>query len=107
MIDLLEMEIRFALQCIAGLIVQEKRTVDVTSAAYLRFNEELDREERMMIYMDPRAHNYYQNGFGRSCVNGPIDFRRMWRWLRDPMAASPADADAGIRPYFGEALIAG
>jgi 4-hydroxyacetophenone monooxygenase len=103
-IDLLEMEIRFALQCIAGLITQNKRAVDVTAGAYLRFNEELDREERMMIYMDPRAHNYYQSDFGRSCVNGPIDFRRMWRWLRDPTARPPHGADAAVRPYFGDDL---
>jgi 4-hydroxyacetophenone monooxygenase len=106
-VDLLEMEIRFALQCIAGLIVQEKRAVDVKPDAYVRFNEELDREERMMIYMDPRAHNYYQSGFGRSCVNGPIDFRRMWRWLRDPAGAAPKETDAGLRPFFGEDLDAG
>lgn len=103
-VDLLEMEIRFALQCIAGLIRQGKRSVDVSEDAYWCFNDELDREEKSMIYMDPRAHNYYQQD-GRSCVNGPIDFRRMWAWLRNPAAPPPAEIDAGVKPYFGEDLI--
>jgi 4-hydroxyacetophenone monooxygenase len=105
-IDLVEIEIRFALQCIAGLVSQRKRSVEVSEEGYWRFNDELDREERQMIYMDPRANNYYQNKkFGRSCVNGPIDFRRMWRWLRDPTGEPPHEADAGLKPYFGGDLI--
>jgi 4-hydroxyacetophenone monooxygenase len=103
-VDLLEMEIRFALQCIGGLITRGKSSVDVTTDAYWRFNDELDREEAMMIYMDPRAHNYYQQG-GRSCVNCPIDFRQMWAWLRDPDIAPQNTADAPVRPWFGEDLI--
>lgn len=104
-IDLLEIVTRFALQCIAGLIVSGRRSVDVTSEAYWRFNDELDREEKKMVYMDRRAQNYYQTGAGRSSVNGPIDIRRMWRWLRDPTAQPAGTTDAGLRPYFGEDLI--
>ena len=104
-IDLLEIVTRFALQCIGGLIAQDKRSVEVTKEAYWLFADELDREEALMIYMDRRAHNYYQNGAGRSCVNGPIDIRRMWRWLRDPTAQPPDVPDAGLKPYFGHDLI--
>ncbi len=104
-IDLLEIVTRFALQCIAELIIRDKHSVDVTAEAYARFNDELDREEKMMIYMDRRAKNYYQNGAGRSSVNGPIDIRRMWRWMRDPAASPPETTDAGMKPYFGEDLV--
>jgi 4-hydroxyacetophenone monooxygenase len=104
-VDLVEIEIRFALQCFAGLISQGKRSVDVTEEGYRRFNEELDEDERTMIYMDPRAHNYYQSEYGRSCVNGSIDFRRMWRWLRDPTGPAPNQTDAGLHPQFGKDLI--
>ena len=83
-IDLLEIVTRFALQCIAGLIIQNKRSAEVTAEGYWRFADELDRNEKDMIYMDRRANNYYQNGMGRSCVNAPIDIRRMWRWARNP-----------------------
>ena len=104
-IDLLEIVTRFALQSVAGLITSGKRSVDVTPEAYWRFADELDQAEKLMVYMDPRAHNYYQNGAGRSCVNAPIDIRRMWRWLRDPTAPAPAAPDAGIKPHFGEDLV--
>lgn len=104
-IDLLEIVTRFALQCISGLIMQDKRSVEVTTQAYWRFNDELDREERQMVYMDRRAQNYYQTGAGRSSINGPIDIRRMWRWLRDPTATPPETADAGVKPFFGEDLV--
>lgn len=104
-IDLLEIEIRFALHCIAGLIERNSRAVDVRPEAYWRFNEELDREEKRMIYMDPRVFNYYRNEHGRSAVNGPVDYRRMWNWLYDPRRPAPNETDAGLRPYFGEDLV--
>jgi 4-hydroxyacetophenone monooxygenase len=104
-VDLLELVGKFALECIAGLIAHKKRSVDVTTEAYWRFAGELDRSEARMIYKDPRAHNYYTNSFGRSAVNGPIDIRRMWRWLVDPSGPAPRETDAGMRPYFGEDLV--
>jgi len=104
-IALLEIEIRFALQCIAGLIETGQRSVEVTQDAYWRFNEELDREESQMIYRDPRVSNYYTNEHGRSCVNGPIDIRRMWHWLLDPAGPPRAEIDAGIKPWFGGDLV--
>jgi 4-hydroxyacetophenone monooxygenase len=104
-IDLLELEIRFALECIAGLINESKTTVDVKADAYWRYNEELDREERKMIYMDARAINYYKSEWGRSCVNGPIDIRRMWQWLRAPANRDTPPMDAGLQPCFGGDLV--
>lgn len=104
-IDLLEIEIRFALQCIAGLIEGNQSSVDVTLDAYWRYNEELDRVESRMIYKDPRAFNYYTNEHGRSCVNGPVDIRRMWNWLRDPAGPPQPETDAGLQPWFGGDLV--
>ena len=104
-IDLLEIEIRFALQCIAGLIEGDRHSVDVTEDAYWRFNSELDKVESRMVYMDPRVVNYYRNVHGRSSVNGPIDIRRMWNWLRDPAGSPSPELDAGLKPWFGEDLI--
>ena len=83
-----------------------KSSVDVSEAGYWRFAAILDEAEAKMIYMDPRAHNYYQH-HGRSCVNGPLDIRRMWRWLNDPAGAGAVESDAGLRPYFGEDLVVG
>lgn len=82
-LDLLELEGQFALRCIAGLIETGQRSVEVTPDGYWHFAAILDEMERKMIYMDPRANNYYQHD-GRSCVNGPLDIRRMWCWLNNP-----------------------
>lgn len=103
-VDLLELVAQFALRCIAGLIESDQHSVEVTSEGYWRFASILDEMEAKMIYMDPRANNYYQF-HGRSCVNGPLDIRRMWRWLNDPAGTPPVESDAGLRPYFGEDLL--
>ena len=42
-VDFEEVVARFALQCLATLILEGKRTVDVRAEAYWRFNEEQDR----------------------------------------------------------------
>jgi 4-hydroxyacetophenone monooxygenase len=91
-----EVATRFALENIGALIEQDKQAVEVTEAAYWRYNAEIDRAERLMTYVDPRAHNYYQNQFGRSAANGPLDTRLVWKWLRDPAGRLPSDGQPGI-----------
>jgi cation diffusion facilitator CzcD-associated flavoprotein CzcO len=110
-VDFEEMVTRFALECFGGLITQKKRTIDISLDAYWRYNDEVDRAEALMIYKDPRAHNYYKNESGRSAANCPIDVRKIWTWLRNPAGADggqPGDAEAigsPVRPYFGEDLV--
>jgi 4-hydroxyacetophenone monooxygenase len=110
-VDSEEIVTRFILECIGGLISQNKQTVDVKTDAYWHFNDEVDRNEATMMYKDPRARNYYTNKFGRSATNMPIDLRKMWTWLRDPAQNWPKNGDAealahkSIRPYFGEDLV--
>lgn len=104
-VDLLELVAQFALRCIAGLIEQGSGSVEVTDDAYWRFADILDAEDRKMVYMDQRATNYYRNEKGRSSVNGPIDIRRMYRWLHDPVGNDDAPRDEGLSPHFGKDLI--
>jgi 4-hydroxyacetophenone monooxygenase len=110
-----EMVTRFALGCIGGLITQGKRSVDASMDGYWRYNRELDKAEALKVYVDPRAHNYYQNEHGRSATQGPFDGRLMWYWLRSP-AAPPngqtppieehlVQTSAAIRPWLGHDLI--
>ena len=62
---------------IGGLITGKKRTIDISLDAYWRYNDEVDRAEALMVYKDPRAHNYYKNDSGRSAANNPIDIRKI------------------------------
>jgi 4-hydroxyacetophenone monooxygenase len=103
-VDLLELTAQFAIRAIAGLIENGQRSVEVTQDAYWRFAEILDESEKGMVYLDQRANSYYQNG-GRSAVNGPVDIRRMWRWLNDPANPLPAGTDPGLEPTFGKDLV--
>ncbi|MGD0292159.1 MAG: NAD(P)-binding domain-containing protein [Candidatus Binataceae bacterium] len=113
-VDFEEMVTRFALECIGGLITQKKHMIDVSLDAYWRYNDEVDRAEALMMYKDPRAHNYYKNDSGRSAVNSPIDIRKIWTWLRDPLARRMNGEHSGdpealaspvVRPYFQEDLV--
>jgi 4-hydroxyacetophenone monooxygenase len=113
-VDFEEMVTRFALECISGLITQKKHMIDVSLDAYWRYNDEVDRAEALMMYKDPRAHNYYKNDSGRSAVNNPIDIRKIWTWLRDPLARRMNGDHSGdpealaspvMRPYFQEDLV--
>jgi 4-hydroxyacetophenone monooxygenase len=104
-VDFEELVVKFTLGCVGGLITQNKRTVDVTPDAYWRYNAELDRCETKMMYSDPRVNTYYRTPHGRSAVNNPIDIRRIWGWTYDPSGHPAPQADADIRPYFGQDLV--
>jgi 4-hydroxyacetophenone monooxygenase len=114
-VHLAEVVARFALECVATLITEDKKAVEVTPDAYWQYNDVLDRAQATRVYMDRRAHTYYQNEFGRSATNGAIDARVLWEWLRDPRdptwATPKPDEDPvmkmrdSISPYFGKDLI--
>jgi 4-hydroxyacetophenone monooxygenase len=107
-----EMGTRFAIECVAHLILKNESTVDVTLDAYLQYNDEVDKAEPTRIYIDAGVKNYYTNDYGRSAVNCPFDARKMWEWFRDPTggyaensAGESINADSLVRPYFGQDLI--
>jgi 4-hydroxyacetophenone monooxygenase len=101
-----EIVTRFALENIGALIERGSRTVEVTEDGYWRYNAVVDSAEKFMTYVDPRAHNYYQNEFGRSAANSPLDTRLLWNWLRDPArrrsSAGHPRIDASLLEQYGE-----
>jgi 4-hydroxyacetophenone monooxygenase len=103
-VDLLEITAQFAVRAIAGLIENGDHSVEVTEDAYWKFADILDESEKGMVYLDKRANSYYQNG-NRSSVNGPVDYRRMWRWLNNPAGDPPANTDPALAPTFGMDLV--
>ncbi len=124
-VDFEEVVARFALQCLATLILEGKRTVDVRAEAYWRFNEEQDRADALQIYnFDRRVDSYYTSRFGRSVTNGALDFRLLWNWLRSPirdpqvtggatiadrlaeLGSELAEVSRSVDPYIGRDLIA-
>jgi 4-hydroxyacetophenone monooxygenase len=82
-----EMTTRWILACIERL-VEERRSLEVTEAAYRRWNDELDARELLKIYRHPLAHSYYVNEHGRSSTNCPFTGIEMWHRMR---RLDPAD----------------
>ncbi len=78
-----EMVTRFALECIAKLILDGAKTVEVTDDAFQRYNKKLDERERMKIYTDSRAQNFFLNKSGRSSVMCPFGPSELWQMLHD------------------------
>ncbi len=107
-VEMQEMATRFALRCIETMILDDKRSVDVTEDAYWRYNDALDAAEATKVYADPRVISYFKNGHGRSAVNNPLDVRLFWGWLLDPAAEERVIAPQpvpSVKPQFGEDLI--
>jgi 4-hydroxyacetophenone monooxygenase len=70
--------------CVEQLVLDDKRSIDVTEDAYWRWNGDLDGREERKIYRDPRARSYYVNEHGRSSTNCPFTGIEMWHALRRP-----------------------
>jgi 4-hydroxyacetophenone monooxygenase len=83
-----EMTTRWILACLERLVVEQRRTLEVTEAAYQRWNDELDTRESRKIYRHPLARSYYVNEHGRSSTNCPFTGIEMWHRMRRP---DPAD----------------
>jgi 4-hydroxyacetophenone monooxygenase len=103
---------KFIIECLGHLILEGRKSIDVTDEAYWRYNREVDRAEELKVYSDRRVRNYYKNEFGRSAGNNPFDGRLFWSWLRSPGDPRPCTdqwvedwQEAPLRPYFGEDLV--
>jgi 4-hydroxyacetophenone monooxygenase len=79
-----EVVVRYALECLEHLIVNDERAVEVTDEAYWRYNRVLDERNANKVWSDPRAHNYYWTEFGRSAVMCPFYPWEIWHSLRHP-----------------------
>ncbi|CAN5204938.1 NAD(P)/FAD-dependent oxidoreductase [soil metagenome] len=78
-----EMVTRFALEQIADLILTGKRAVEVTPQGFDRYNAHLDAREKLKIYTDARAQNFFMNQHARSSVMCPFGPSELWNMLRD------------------------
>jgi 4-hydroxyacetophenone monooxygenase len=79
-----EVVVRYALECMEHLIVQDKREIDVKEDAYWEYNRLVDERNARKVWSDPRAHNYYWTDFGRSAVMCPFYPWEVWHLLRHP-----------------------
>jgi 4-hydroxyacetophenone monooxygenase len=107
-VDFQEMAARFAFNCIQELILEGRKSVDITDEAYERFAAAVDERMARMVYTDPRNRSYYRNKYGRSSVNNVFHVRMLWNWMRDPANRDEtvaAQAGGAIRPFIGDDLV--
>jgi 4-hydroxyacetophenone monooxygenase len=103
---------RYALRCLAELVLRPASTVTVTEEAYRQYNAELDEADKQRIWNDSGVSNYFTSRYGRSSVQSPFSGFLMWEWYRDP-SGEYALRDLGpshnegslVRPYFGADLV--
>jgi 4-hydroxyacetophenone monooxygenase len=74
----------YALKCIEGLILEDRKSVEVRPDAYWRYNRLIDERNARMAWSDPRARNYYWSDHGRSATMCPLVPTELWRLLRQP-----------------------
>jgi 4-hydroxyacetophenone monooxygenase len=79
-----ELVTRYALQCLERLILEDKKEIEPTEAAYRRFNEDVDERNGRKVWSDPRAQSYYWTAHGRSVVMCPFTGPEIWDILRRP-----------------------
>ena len=79
-----EVVVRYALECMERLIVDEKRAIEVQEDAYSRFNRLVDERNARKVWSDPRASNYYWTDHGRSATMCPFFPWEVWHSLRHP-----------------------
>jgi 4-hydroxyacetophenone monooxygenase len=77
-----EMVTRFALECFAQLILNGKKSVNVSYTAFQQYNELLDEREKLKIYTDNRAQAYFMNKYERSSIMCPFGPSELWRMLK-------------------------
>ncbi|MDP3550766.1 MAG: NAD(P)/FAD-dependent oxidoreductase [Novosphingobium sp.] len=78
-----EMVTRFALECFANLILTGQKSVEVSQIAFDAYNAKLDQRERLKIYTDDRAQNFFMNNYRRSSVMCPFGPSELWKMLRE------------------------
>jgi 4-hydroxyacetophenone monooxygenase len=79
-----EMVMHYAMLCMEKLILDGKKSVDVTEAAYWRFAKQTDERNRQKVWSDPRANSYWWSGNGRTSSMSPYFGYELWHWLRNP-----------------------
>lgn len=73
-----EFQVRYIMQAIRHLLVNETSTVEVDRGVFERYNEELDEALAHCIWSHQGMTTYYRNDAGRIVVTGPWKYIEYW-----------------------------
>jgi 4-hydroxyacetophenone monooxygenase len=78
-----EFQVRYIMQAIRDLLVNETAAVEVDRGVFERYNEELDEALAHCIWSHKGMTTYYRNGAGRIVVTGPWKYIDYWERIHD------------------------
>ena len=90
---LAECQIRYTMGCIRALIESRGKAIEVTKAAFERYNDEMDRELTGFVWAHPSVRSWYRNERGRVVINQPWKLIDYWT-----MTSRPDLRDYAIEP---------
>ncbi|BBY25728.1 flavin-containing monooxygenase [Mycobacterium stomatepiae] len=78
-----EFQVRYIMQAIRHLLVNEAATVEVDRDVFERYNEELDEALSHCIWSHKGMTTYYRNDAGRIVVTGPWKYIEYWNRINE------------------------
>jgi len=79
-----ETQINYIIECLDEIQNHNARTIEATQAAYVEWNDKIDKRMREMIWTHPKANSYYNNSKGRVYLSFPYRLVDYWTWTRKP-----------------------
>lgn len=79
-----EVTLRYAMQCMEKLILDDKGSIEVKEEAYWRYNQHLDELNSKKVWADPRAQSYWWTKHGRSSCQTPFTGYEVREFLLHP-----------------------
>ncbi|MBU6392972.1 MAG: NAD(P)-binding domain-containing protein [Sphingomonadales bacterium] len=80
----LETQVNWMIETLDLMVAEKARQVEPTAAAYERWNAEVERQMKQMIWSHPKAKSYYLNSAGRNVISCPFRLADYWNWTRHP-----------------------
>lgn len=78
-----EFQVRYIMQAIRLLLVNDTAAVEVDRDVFERYNKELDEALARCIWSHQGMTTYYRNGAGRIVVTGPWKYIDYWQRIHD------------------------
>jgi 4-hydroxyacetophenone monooxygenase len=79
-----ECQTRYVLLCIREMLEEGRHTMEISEAAYARYNEALDAAMADMIWSRVEVDSWYRNSKGRVVTNSPWRLVDYWSLTRSP-----------------------
>jgi 4-hydroxyacetophenone monooxygenase len=81
-----ETQINYIIECLDLLAQNDGAAIEPSQAAFVAFNDQVDRDLKGLIWTHPKALSYYRNKKGRVFLSNPYRLVDYWGMTRKPIA---------------------